>query len=359
MEGGGENLKSSNLIDLQILRGDGDVPRNDGRIVQTNSIVHSYPFCWRSDTPLIYKAVPNWFVNVEYMSLAPGSSLPITTYLKAALPDRAPSFFPSSLLLGFLLPSSYYRPSGWNLLGVRRQHHDPFLSSRTGKKGRGRDGVAVLLEEAGEEAGEKTRTRRKAREKRGRGRGGRRVGGGGDGGDGAPLRRVSEVFDCWFESGCMPYGQLHYPFENAEVRLVKIMLIDSDLSVQLFDKTFPADFIAEGLDQTRGWFYTLMVLRSDIHAIVMDFDRGGGDGDKVDTALFDKPAFKNVIVNGLVLASDGKKMSKRIVLMNSDKMFRLKNYPDPEDVINKYGADALRVYLINSPVVRSGHVENT
>ena len=120
-----------------------------------------------------------------------------------------------------------------------------------------------------------------------------------------PLRRVEDVFDCWFESGAMPYAQLHYPFENKE----------------LFERNFPADFIAEGLDQTRGWFYTLMVLS---------------------TALFDRPAFKNLVCNGLVLAADGKKMSKR-----------LQNYPDPNDVIAKYGADALRLYLINSPVVRA------
>jgi isoleucyl-tRNA synthetase len=103
----------------------------------------------------------------------------------------------------------------------------------------------------------------------------------------------------------MPYAQLHYPFENAD----------------RFNSGFPADFIAEGLDQTRGWFYTLMVLS---------------------TCLFDKPAFKNVVVNGLVLAADGKKMSKR-----------LSNYPDPTIVLTKYGADALRLYLINSPVVRA------
>ena len=119
------------------------------------------------------------------------------------------------------------------------------------------------------------------------------------------LRRVDEVFDCWFESGSMPYAQLHYPFENQD----------------RFDKGFPADFIAEGLDQTRGWFYTLMV---------------------ISTALFDKPAFKNLIVNGLVLAEDGQKMSKR-----------KKNYPAPEKVLDLYGADALRLYLINSPVVRA------
>lgn len=125
------------------------------------------------------------------------------------------------------------------------------------------------------------------------------------GADFPPLKRVEEVFDCWFESGSMPYAQQHYPFENKEI----------------FENGFPADFIAEGLDQTRGWFYTLMV---------------------ISTGLFDKPAFKNLIVNGLVLAADGKKMSKR-----------LKNYPDPTIVVRTYGADALRLYLINSPVVRS------
>jgi isoleucyl-tRNA synthetase len=123
---------------------------------------------------------------------------------------------------------------------------------------------------------------------------------------GPPLKRVPEVFDCWFESGSMPYAQQHYPFERKEE-------FERDL--------FPAAFVAEGLDQTRGWFYTLMVLS---------------------TALFGKPAFQNLIVNGLVLASDGKKMSKR-----------LRNYPDPTLVVHKYGADALRLYLINSPVVRA------
>ncbi len=117
--------------------------------------------------------------------------------------------------------------------------------------------------------------------------------------------RIPEVFDCWFESGSMPYAQNHYPFENRE----------------WFEENFPADFIAEGLDQTRGWFYTLLVLS---------------------TALFDKPAFKNVIVNGIVLAEDGRKMSKR-----------LKNYPPPDSMFDKYGADALRLFLIDSPVVRA------
>lgn len=123
--------------------------------------------------------------------------------------------------------------------------------------------------------------------------------------DGKTYKRIEEVFDCWFESGAMPYAQSHYPFENKET----------------FEKNFPAEYIAEGLDQTRGWFYTLVVLG---------------------VALFGKSPFKNVVVNGLILAEDGKKMSKS-----------LKNYPEPQIVLDKYGADALRFYLMNSPAVKA------
>ncbi|MBP5284689.1 MAG: class I tRNA ligase family protein, partial [Kiritimatiellae bacterium] len=121
--------------------------------------------------------------------------------------------------------------------------------------------------------------------------------------DGKTYHRTPEVLDCWFESGSMPYAQQHYMGEGG------------------FGDYFPADFIAEGLDQTRGWFYTLMVLG---------------------TCLFDESPYKNVIVNGLVLAEDGKKMSKR-----------LKNYPDPAKMLDTYGADAIRLYMIYSPVVRA------
>lgn len=119
------------------------------------------------------------------------------------------------------------------------------------------------------------------------------------------LERVSDVFDCWFESGSMPYGQHHYPFENAEA---------------FEQEHFPANFIAEGLDQTRGWFYSLIVLG---------------------TALFGKSPYENVIVNGLVLAEDGKKMSKS-----------LQNYPDPMDLANRTGVDAMRFYLLSSSIMR-------
>ena len=119
------------------------------------------------------------------------------------------------------------------------------------------------------------------------------------------MQRIPDVLDCWFESGSMPYAQNHYPFENKEH----------------FEQNFPANFISEGLDQTRGWFYTLTILAA---------------------ALFDGPAFEKVIVNGLVLAEDGKKMSKSA-----------RNYSDPVEIINKFGADALRLFLMNSAVVRA------
>jgi len=126
--------------------------------------------------------------------------------------------------------------------------------------------------------------------------------------DGVLLERVPDVFDCWFESGSMPYGQNHYPFENLE-----------NFNAEE-GKGFPANFIAEGLDQTRGWFYSLIVLG---------------------TAVFGKSPYKNVIVNGLILAEDGKKMSKS-----------LQNYPDPMELADRTGVDAMRFYLLSSSVIR-------
>ncbi|MBI5221283.1 MAG: isoleucine--tRNA ligase [Candidatus Magasanikbacteria bacterium] len=134
--------------------------------------------------------------------------------------------------------------------------------------------------------------------------------------DGKVYQRVPEVLDCWFESGSMPYGQMHYPFENKNK----------------FEVGFPAEFIAEGQDQTRGWFYTLHILAT---ALTL------GDKPSIPKEA-SVPAFRNVIVNGIVLAEDGKKMSKR-----------LKNYPEPDILLEKYGADAVRYYLITSPVMES------
>ena len=120
------------------------------------------------------------------------------------------------------------------------------------------------------------------------------------------MRRIPDVLDCWFESGSMPFAQLHYPFENDK----------------RFEEHFPADFIVEYVGQTRGWFYTLHVLA---------------------TALFDRPPFQDCIAHGIVLGDDGRKLSKR-----------LRNFPDPEEVFATHGADAMRWYLLSSPVLR-GH----
>jgi len=259
-----------------------DLIKKNGRLIQKASIVHSYPFCWRSETPLIYKAVSSWFVRVEDIRDKLLASNDQTNWV--------PEFVKTKRFTNWLQDARDWNVSRNRYWGTPLPiwHSDDWeeivcigsvaelqeLSGRTDITDIHRefvDEITIPSKRPGQ----------------------------------PPLKRVLEVFDCWFESGSMPYAQAHYPFENKEK----------------FESTFPADFVAEGLDQTRGWFYTMLVLA---------------------TALFDKPPYKNLIVNGLVLASDGKKMSKR-----------LKNYPDPQAIINLYGADALRLYLINSPVVRA------
>lgn len=250
------------------------------RLVDSASIVHSYPFCWRSDTPLIYKAVPSWFVKVETIKerLLKNNS---ETYW-------VPNFVKEKRFHNWLENAHDWAVSRSRFWGTPI----PIWASEDGEEIVCIGSVAELEELSGQKVCDLHRhyvDHITIPSKQGKGE----------------LRRVEDVFDCWFESGSMPYAQQHYPFENKE----------------FFESNFPADFIAEGLDQTRGWFYTLMVLS---------------------TALFDKPPFKNLICNGLVLAADGKKMSKR-----------LKNYPDPVELIHDIGADALRLYLCNSPVVRA------
>ncbi|XP_039000355.1 isoleucine--tRNA ligase, cytoplasmic-like [Hibiscus syriacus] len=253
-----------------------------GRLVKLGTFTHSYPFCWRSDTPLIYRAVPSWFVRVEQ--------------LKEQLLDNnkqtywVPDYVKDKRFHNWLENARDWAISRSRFWGTPI----PVWISEDGEEVIVMDSVEKLERLSGAKVFDLHRhnidhiTVPSAR-----------------GPEFGVLRRIDDVFDCWFESGSMPYAYLHYPFEN----------------IELFEKNFPGHFVAEGLDQTRGWFYTLMVLSS---------------------ALFGKPAFRNLICNGLVLAEDGKKMSKR-----------LKNYPSPLEVINDYGADALRLYLINSPVVRA------
>jgi isoleucyl-tRNA synthetase len=256
--------------------------KDKGRLVQKDVLVHSYPFCWRSDTPLIYKAVHTWFVRVEDIRD------------KIVANNRDTYWVPSEIKEG-RFHNWLVDARDWNISRNRFWGTPiPIWSN---------DDLSELVcvgsvEELAKLSGQPpvTDLHRETVDK---------ITIPSQKNPGTVLKRIDEVFDCWFESGSMPYAQSHYPFENKDG----------------WEKGFPADFIAEGLDQTRGWFYTLMVLS---------------------TALFDKPAFKNNIVNGMVLAADGQKMSKR-----------KKNYPDPTLVIDRYGADALRMYLVNSPVVRA------
>lgn len=242
---------------------------------------HQYPFCWRSGTPLMYRAVPSWFVRVE----------PIVDQLTEL--NKGTHWVPTSIGEG-RFGNWLANARDWNVSRNRYWGTPiPLWVSEDLQEIVCIGSVAELQERSGVTG--ITDLHRDSIDhitipsSRG----------------GPPLRRIEEVFDCWFESGSMPYAQAHYPFENREA----------------FDRSFPADFISEGVDQTRGWFYTLLI---------------------VGTHLFGKAPWKNLIASGLVLAADGKKMSKS-----------LRNFPDPNLVIDRYGADAVRMYMINSPIVRA------
>ena len=260
----------------------------NGLLVKKEQYTHSYPFCWRTDTPLMYKAMSSWFVKVtdfrddmvknnQEINWIPGHikdgrfgkwlegardwSISRNRFWGTPIPvwkSDNPKF-PRIDVFGSI--AEIKEKTGFDVKDL----HKPYIDD-------------VIYPNPDDPTGQ------------------------------TMMRRVSDVFDCWFESGSMPYAQIHYPFENKE----------------WFEDHFPADFIVEAMDQTRGWFYTLTVLS---------------------TALHNKPAFKNCICTGLLMAEGGQKLSKR-----------LKNYPDPNDILNTIGSDALRWFLISSPVLKGGNL---
>jgi len=251
----------------------------EGKLVKRDQILHAYPHCWRCSSPLIYRAVSSWFVNVtkikQQMLDANQQIHWVPEHIKDGrfgkwLEGARDWAISRNRYWGNPLPIWKCPDCGKTIcVGSRKELQD--LSGVEVK-----DLHKHFVDEITIPCS-----------------------------CGGTMQRIPEVLDCWFESGAMPYAQNHYPFENKE----------------FFESHFPADFISEGLDQTRGWFYTLTILGA---------------------ALFNRPAFKNCVVNGLVLAEDGKKMSKS-----------LRNYTDPMDVINTFGADALRIFLMHSAVVKA------
>ena len=270
-----------------------------GLTLQINTYDHSYPHCWRCDSPLIYRAISAWYVNVEkikdkmvdnnqeinwtpneikdgrfgkWVANAKDWNISRNRYWGSAIPVWQNEDKTAELCIGSIEEMYQYNKPYGQIEKKEENGEIKYFYTDTNKE------VDIHKHFVDEIFLECPKT-------------------------GQKLKRVPEVLDCWFESGSMPYASKGYPFKQED------------------SFKFPADFIAEGLDQTRGWFYTLLILG---------------------TALFDKAPMKNVIVNGIVLAEDGHKMSKS-----------KQNYPDPKIVFDKYGADAMRFYLMNSPVVEA------
>jgi isoleucyl-tRNA synthetase len=269
----GKNVKDADATLIRMLK-------DRRQIVRHEQIRHSYPFCWRTGTPLIYKAIPTWFVNVESFRDKMVEVNRNIHWVPEAVGDRR---FGNWLegARDWAISRNRYWGSCIPVWECDSCDHNICVGSREQLHSLSGQWVDDLHKHYVDEVSFPCPT------------------------CSGTMYRVPEVLDCWFESGSMPYAQIHYPFENTE----------------RFNRRYPANFIAEGLDQTRGWFYTLVVLGA---------------------ALFDEAPFQNCIVTGMILAEDGRKMSKS-----------LRNYPDPSHVLDEFGADALRAYLINSPVVRA------
>jgi isoleucyl-tRNA synthetase len=249
------------------------------KLVKRDTYLHSYPHCWRCKSPLIYRAISSWFVNIakikEKMLAANEKIYWMPEHLKHG---RFGKWLEGAR--EWAISRNRYWGNPIPIWKCDSCNATDCIGSREELTQKSKKTVTDLHKHFIDEITWPCSC-------------------------GGVMKRIPEVLDCWFESGAMPYSQNHYPFEHKKY----------------FEEHFPADFIAEALDQTRGWFYTLTVLAA---------------------ALFERPAFTNVIVNGLVLDAQGKKMSK------SER-----NYTDPGEVMNTYGADALRLFLMHSAVLKA------
>jgi isoleucyl-tRNA synthetase len=279
---------------LQVFEANKPVLRDlkaQGAVVRHDTYTHSYPHCWRCDTPLVYKAVSSWFVAVTQFR---DRMVELNQQINWT-PEHVKDGQFGKWLAG---------ARDWSISRTRFWG-SPIPAWKSDNPEYPRLDVYGSLDELERDFGVRPTdlhrpgidelTRPNPDDPTGR----------------STMRRVPDVLDCWFESGSMPFAQVHYPFENAD----------------WFEHHYPGDFIVEYTAQTRGWFYTLHVLA---------------------TALFDRPAFRNCVVHGTVLGDDGRKMSKT-----------LRNYPDVYLMFDKYGADAMRWFLMASPVLRGGDMSVT